>query len=107
MIWNTLLTAILSAVGAFIPLLFLMYVHYRIRRRFYYKIKPYINSDIERLKKRNEKETGYAKQIYTKAGVNDFLELLSRDWRGYSIEANELIDFARQTEKQISESQLQ
>ena len=73
---KTFIDAIITTLGAFVPILFLMYIHYRVRKASYRKAK-------ERLVKAREAYQGLVdindkvvQEIYTSAGVRNFQELL-------------------------------
>lgn len=72
------LTAIISSVGAFIPVFIVMYIHYRIRKDFYNKIKPSIKRDLYFEKKEQKIYSDSLDRIYKGWGVKDELELIDK-----------------------------
>lgn len=53
------LVAIISAIGAFIPVLGVMYLHYRIRKNFYNQLRDGFQKELESLEERVSQYEGY------------------------------------------------
>lgn len=70
-------TAIVSTVGAFIPLLLVMYVHYRIRKAFYNGLKENLEKEVTRLSGLSGEYDGYMRKHRERFGFKDELDLVT------------------------------
>lgn len=70
--------AIITTVGAFVPLFFVMYAHFRIRKSFYLKIVPYSINALDGHKKIKNAIGKSLSDVYQKYNAKDQIELLDR-----------------------------
>ncbi len=74
--FRAFIVSIISAVGAFIPVLGIMYIHYRIRRSFYIQLKDRFGKEVESLKKSEAQYEGYIDVHRKRFNFKDSMDLV-------------------------------
>jgi hypothetical protein len=75
-LFQTFINAIITTLGAFVPIFFLMYVHYKIRKIKYLEEKKRLIEECEIYQKLVDINDEVIQKIYTSAKVTSFQELL-------------------------------
>ncbi len=75
-VFQTFINAIVTTIGAFIPIFFLMYIHYRIRKNSYRKTKTRLLKAREAYQKLVDISEDVMQKVFISANVKNFQELL-------------------------------
>src|SRR3989338_3951439 len=69
--------SIISATGAFLPVLGVMYIHFRIRKNFYNNIKNNFEINSKEIKHSIGKQKDRLSELYQKIGIKDSTDFIT------------------------------
>ncbi len=78
-IWlEIFLKAIVTTIGAFVPIFILMFTHFLIRKSFYKKAKPLYQNTVDFYKKSKTRAEDKLDKIYKKFNVSNLPEIINK-----------------------------